>query len=143
MTKQAAGHHRHATATSAPPARSAPIVIGIAILCAVTVRGEETAPDSIAGEALALCHEADQVTGAERAAVLSRGLDRAEEAVYANPQDAAANFAVFCNLGKQLDMKRRSGIGLLSMHRDLRRAQREIDIALSLAPDSPAAFDSR
>ena len=143
MTKQAAGHHRHASETSAPPTRPALVVIGIVILCAVAVRAAEMAHDSVAGEALALCHEADQVAGSERAAVLTRGLDRAEEAVRANPQDATAHFAVFCNLGKQLDMKRRSGLGLLSMHRDLQRAQREIDIALSLAPDSPATLAAK
>jgi hypothetical protein len=41
--------------------------------------------------------------------VLERGLDRAEEAVRADPQDAVAHFAVFCNLGKRLEMKRRGG----------------------------------
>ena len=47
-------------------------MIGIEILigihCAPTVRAAETAPASVAGEALALCHEADPVTGTERAA---------------------------------------------------------------------------
>ena len=57
-------------------------------------------------DAVALCHEADQVPVAERSAVLARGLARAEEAVSADPQDAVAHFAVFCNLGKRLDMER-------------------------------------
>jgi hypothetical protein len=58
--------------------------IGPAV-CAPTVRAAETAPASVAGETLALCHEADPVTGTERTAVLPRGLDRVAEAVSANP----------------------------------------------------------
>src|SRR4029077_12010215 len=52
---------------------------------------------------------ADQVLVAERPAGLARGLDRAEQAVRADPRDAVAHFAVFCNLGKRLEMKRRGG----------------------------------
>ena len=80
------------------------------ILCAAVARGGQPEPAGPAtSEALALCHEADQVSVAERLAVLARGLDRAEQAVRADPRDAVAHFAVFCNLGKRLEMQRRGG----------------------------------
>jgi hypothetical protein len=58
--------------------------------------------------------------------VLTRGLDLAEEAVRADSQDAVAHFAVFCNLGKHLEMKRRSE-GCSPTLADLARVQKEID----------------
>ena len=77
------------------------------VLWAAAARGGEPEPVGPAtSDAVTLCHEADQVSGAERSAVLARGLSRAEEAVRANPRDAVAHFAVFCNLGKRLDMRR-------------------------------------
>ena len=93
-------------------------------------------------DAVALCHEADQVPVAERSAVLARGLARAEEAVRVNPRDAVAHFAVFCNLGKRLDMERHGG-GLFATLDDLRRVQSEIDVTLTLAPDYPAALAAK
>ena len=93
-------------------------------------------------DAVALCHEADQVPVAERSAVLARGLARAEEAVRVNPRDAVAHFAVFCNLGKRLDMERHGG-GLFATLGDLRRVRSEIDITLALAPDYPAALAAK
>jgi tetratricopeptide (TPR) repeat protein len=113
------------------------------VLWAAVARGDQPEPRGPATrEALALCHEADQVSVAERLAVLARGLDRAEEAVRADPQDAVAHFAVFCNLGKRLEMKRRDG-GLFSTLGELRRVQKEIDTTLALAPDYPAALAAK
>ena len=60
----------------------------------------------------------------------------------ANPQDAVAHFAVFCNLGKRLELERH-GAGLFATLGDLRRVQREIDITLALAPDYPAALAAK
>jgi tetratricopeptide (TPR) repeat protein len=113
------------------------------VLCAAVARGGQPEPVGPAtSEALALCHEADQVPAAERLAVLARGLDRAEEAVRTDPKDAVAHFAVFCNLGKRLEMKRHEG-GLFATLGELRRVQKEIDIALALAPDYPAALAAK
>jgi tetratricopeptide (TPR) repeat protein len=113
------------------------------VLCAGVARGGQPEPHGPAtSEALALCHEADQVPVAERLAVLERGLARAEEAVRADPQDPVAHFAVFCNLGKRLEMKRR-GAGLFSTLGELGRVRKEIDIALALAPDYPAALAAK
>jgi hypothetical protein len=112
------------------------------VLCAGLARGSQPEPVGPASEALALCHEADRVPIAERAAVLTRGLDRAEEAVRAYPRDASAHFAVFCNLGKRLEMKRQGG-GLVSTLGDLGRVEKEIDTTLALAPDYPPALAAK
>jgi tetratricopeptide (TPR) repeat protein len=111
-------------------------------LCAALAHGGQPQPAGTAAEALALCEQADQLSSAERWAVLARGLARAEEAVRADPQDAVAHFAVFCNLGKRLELERH-GAGLFATLGDLRRVQREIDIALALAPDYAAALAAK
>jgi tetratricopeptide (TPR) repeat protein len=111
-------------------------------LCAAVAHGGQPQLAGTAAEALALCEQADQLSSAERWAVLARGLARAEEAVRVNPQDAVAHFAVFCNLGRRLEMKRR-GEGLFATLGELGRAQKEIDTALVLAPDYPAALAAK
>ena len=95
----------------------------------------------MAREAIAICQEADLLPASDRAATLASGLARAEEAVQADPQDAAAHFAIFCNLGKGL--KNSSGWRLFSVIGDLRRARKEIDVALTLAPNYPAALAAK
>jgi tetratricopeptide (TPR) repeat protein len=120
-------------------------VAAAVVLWAAVARGAQPEPAGPAtSEALTLCHEADQVSVAEGMAVLARGLDRAEEAVRVYHQDAVAHFAVFCNLGKhlRLQMKER-GAGLFSTLGALRRVQKEIDIALALAPDYAAALAAK
>ena len=113
------------------------------VLWAGVARAGQPVPGGPAtSEALALCQQADQVSVAERSAVLARGLARGEEAERANPQDAVAHFAVFCNLGKRLELERH-GAGVFAMLGDLRRLQREIDIALTLAPDYPVALAAK
>ena len=113
------------------------------VLCAAVARAGQPEPVGPAtSEAVALCNEADQVSVAERSAVLARGLARAEEAVRADPRDAVAHFAVFCNLGKRLEMERQ-GRRLFATLGDLHRVQREIDITLALAPDYPAALAAK
>jgi tetratricopeptide (TPR) repeat protein len=111
-------------------------------LWAAVAHGGQPQPAGTAAEALALCEQADQLSSAERWAVLARALARAEEAVRVNPQDAVAHFAVFCNLGKRLELERH-GAGLFAMLGALHRVQREIDIALALAPDYPAALAAK
>jgi hypothetical protein len=111
-------------------------------LCATVAHGGQPQPAGTAAEALALCEQADQLSSVERLAVLARGLARAEEAVRATPRDAVAHFAVFCNLGKRLELER-YGTGLLPMLGALHRVQREIDLALALVPDYPAALAAK
>ncbi|TMA82520.1 MAG: tetratricopeptide repeat protein [Deltaproteobacteria bacterium] len=113
------------------------------ILWAAAARGDQLEPvSSAASEALALCNDADQAPVSARSALLAHGLERAEEAVSADPQDAVAHFAVFCNLGKRLQMKR-DALGLFATLGELGRAQKEIDIALALAPDYSAALAAK
>jgi len=80
--------------------------------------------------ALTLCQQADLLAGSERQSDLMRGLQLAEEAVAADPCDARAHLAVFCNLGKQVqsDPLGLRQIGLIN------RLKREIDTAFALAP---------
>jgi hypothetical protein len=118
-------------------------VVAALALCAAAAEGGQPQPASTAArEALELCNQADEIPVAERLAVLARGLDRAEEAVRADSKDAVAHFAVFCNLGKRLEVKRQSG-GLFSTLGDLGRLQQEIDIALELSPDYAAALAAK
>jgi hypothetical protein len=113
------------------------------ILWAAAALGDQPEPvSSAAREALQLCDDADQAPVAARAALLEHGLERAEEAVRADPRDAIAHFAVFCNLGKRLQMKQRT-LGLFATLGELGRAQKEIDIALALAPDYSAALAAK
>jgi hypothetical protein len=84
-------------------------------------------------EALTICGQADQLAGEERTRLLDRGLALAEDAVAADRSDAKAHFAVFCNLGKKIQgadpgLRQALGVG---------RLRREIDSALTLAPDDP------
>ena len=95
-----------------------------------------------ATEALRWCAAADAAPLADRASMLSRGLQRAEEAAHTHPEDATAHFAVFCNLGK-LTRLRRDSSGWLTLLADVARAQRELDRALSLAPDYPDAVAAK
>ena len=89
-----------------------------------------------------MCDAADAASPADRLVILTRGLERAEEAVRANSQDAAAHFAVFCNLAKRADM-RRGTLGFVGILKDVARVRREIDYALTLAPDYPAALAAK
>lgn len=95
-----------------------------------------------ASEALELCEAADAAPPPARVAILSKGLERAEEAVRANSQEAAAHFAVFCNLGKRADLQRQS-LGIVRVLSDVARAKREIDDTLTLAPDYAAALAAK
>lgn len=98
-------------------------------------------PSSAGPQALAaieICQQSDGMPPPERAALLAAGLALAEQAAATNPQDAAAHFAIFCNLGKSLMY--RSTWKLFGALSDLRRAKNEIDLALTLAPDYAPAL---
>ena len=123
--------------------RASQSVAAALVLCAAVAHGgQPESRDPATSEALALCQDADHVSDGDRPAVLARGLERAEEAVRTNPRDAAAHFAVFCNLGKRLAMKRRGG-GMFGLLGELGRVRREIDMTLALAPDYPAALAAK
>jgi hypothetical protein len=89
-----------------------------------------------AGEALLLCEQAEQVPIGQRATVFERGLALAEEAVAADRDNARAHFAVFCHLGKRMQLE---GITMRTV-RGLGRLRREIDTTLALDPSYPDAL---
>jgi len=89
-----------------------------------------------ATESLALCDSVDRVPPAERAPLLAYGLALAEQAVALDGRNARAHFAVFCHLGKQMQLE---GVRLEHL-RTIGRLRREIDTTLQLAPDYPDAL---
>lgn len=113
-------------------------VVALLLWTAAASGRELESASPAAREALTICEDADRVPPAERAALLALGLERADAAVQADPRDAAAHLAVFCNLGKRL--RTRGGWGLLTAFGDLRRARKAVDAALALAPDYPGAL---
>lgn len=92
-----------------------------------------------AATALALCCEADQLSGAERQRILMRGLELAQDAAAADPSDAQAHFAVFCNLGKQVQSR---ALGLRDLGA-IGHLRHELDTALALAPDDGGALTAK
>src|SRR5262249_8356765 len=83
--------------------------------------------------ALALCREADDLSGDQKERILTRGLELAGRAAAAEPNDAKAHFAVFCNLGKQVQ-SHAVGPGDVKI---VGRLKRELDTSLALAPGDP------
>ena len=81
--------------------------------------------------AFALCQVADEQTVDARVGTLTRGLELAEAAVDADPRDALAQFALFCNAARRVQA---SGVGLGSSFAIV-RAMHALDAAVDLAPD--------
>src|SRR5262245_256643 len=91
---------------------------------------------SLAARALALCESVDRIPPADPHATLAQldvGVRTSEAAIAADASDARAHLALFCNLGKQLDL---AGLSWRVFGR-LRRAQAAIDRAHELAPRDP------
>ncbi len=57
-----------------------------------------------ATEALLLCEQAERLPAEQKAAAFEQGLALAEEAVGADSDNARAHFAVFCHLGKRMQL---------------------------------------
>jgi cytochrome c-type biogenesis protein CcmH/NrfG len=106
------------------------LMIAAAMTMVSSVRAQE--PAALAASALAVCAQADRLTGEVRWKRLSEGLALAENAVKDDPYSAQAHFAVFCNLGKQ---SREMSV----FHQALvvSRLRAELDAAMALAPDEP------
>src|SRR5262245_20427879 len=111
------------------------------VLCVTVVSSHaaEPAGSPAAREAFALCHGVEQLPSDERMPTLERSLVRAEAAVAADSDDPLAHFAVFCALGKSLQLR---GVGFGTL-RDLRRAKAELETALALAPYFPDALAAK
>ncbi len=81
-------------------------------------------------EAVGLCFDASRASEAERVPMLERGLATAERALAADPNDAKAHFAVFCNLGRKLEEDGASLAGVASVQ----RLRESVDRAIALEP---------
>jgi hypothetical protein len=92
-----------------------------------------------ATQALALCLDAEDASPADKPALLAHGLELAEAAILRDDRDATAHLAVFCNLGKRLQME---GVSFRSLA-GVRRLRREIDLTIELAPDYADALAAK
>lgn len=81
-------------------------------------------------EAIELCTSVEILPEAERAAVIARGVKLAEAAVDACEDDARAQFALFCNLGRQVELE---GVSLEALA-TVERMEAAVDRALELEP---------
>ena len=110
--------------------RGVPAALAIAVLASVAAAADPPGSPR-ADESLALCNRAPKAPADEKPRLLARGLALAEEAVAASDRDAKAHFAVFCNLGKQMELRGLSIGNIVAV----RRLRREVDRTLELAPD--------
>jgi hypothetical protein len=116
----------------APP-RSLLLAVALALATAPPALHALPAGSPQAHESFALCQRAGRSEGPERVEMLTRGLELARGAIEANTQDALAQFALFCNLGRHLQT---SGLRVATPF-EVFRARRALDDALALAPDDP------
>lgn len=113
--------------------------IAILALAGVAMAGS-TIPGSTQGqEALDICMAAERAAADEKEAILARGLALAEAAVETDDTDAKAHLAVFCNLGRQMQLHTLSLGSLVSV----RRLRKEVDRALALAPNSAEVLTAK
>ena len=108
------------------------LLAGVLVAVATSAEARSLSGPAESDQALVLCMRAEGATGTEKLALLDRGLALAEQEIAADDTDATAHFAVFCNLGRQIQL-RPLGLGSL---RAVRRLRREVDRALELAPDA-------
>src|SRR5574337_157666 len=96
----------------------------------------EPAGSAAAKQSLVLCDQVDDLPADDKGAALRRGIQLAEDAVAADNQDAKAHFALFCHLGRQMQV---DGVSFSSWS-TYRRLRRELDATLALAPNDPDAL---
>ena len=111
-------------------------VIAIAIGWLVPPAGANQLSSAKAAEAMVVCESADRMPAADKAKKIKRleeGIVIAEAAVAADDEDARAHLALFCNVGRKLDL---AGLSW-RVFGEVRRMQAEIDRAQELAPDDP------
>jgi hypothetical protein len=106
------------------------LMMAAAMTAVSSVSAQE--PAALAASALAVCAQADRLTGEARWTRLSEGLALAEDAVKEDSYSAQAHFAVFCNLGKQS-----RETSLFHQALVIPRLRAELDAAMALAPDDP------
>src|SRR5690242_18324857 len=112
------------------------VVMACVIGGLVAPAGADDRSRPLAVAALAICQHVDVIPQEVRAsgmAQLDEGVVMSETAVAADERDARAHLALFCNLGKQIEL---SGLSWRVFAR-VRRARAEIDRAQELAPTDP------
>jgi Flp pilus assembly protein TadD len=114
-------------------------LLAVLLAGASTAVGQTVPGGAPAEEALDLCVAAERASGEERSALVERGLALAEAAVAADDNDARAHLALFCTLGRQVELH---PLGLRSLA-SVRRVRREADRALDLAPRSVEALTGK
>jgi len=85
---------------------------------------------TLAREAIRMCFDASKASETERVSMLERGLATAERALVADPDDAKAHFAVFCNLGRKLEEDGATLAGVANVQ----RLRESVDRAVTLEP---------
>src|SRR5262245_8163022 len=117
---------------------AATLIVGT-IVAARPSGGQIGAPGADASTtALSICQKADQSEGEERTRLLAHGLTLAEKAVAADESDGKAHFAVFCNLGKQMQEA-----SVFRQTLVVHRLKRELELAIALEPDDPQMLIAR
>ena len=111
----------------------------VAVLLGVGPASAVPTGSSAAAESLAVCNQADSLSGAARTQALDRGMALAETALAASDRDALAHFAAVCNLGRQMEA---AGIGFSQLIK-LHRLRHEIDATLDLVPDDADALATK
>jgi hypothetical protein len=112
------------------------VVVFVVMLAVAGARSDVCAEAPSATLALKVCQQADDLPEDDKLgqlAILDRGVKLAEASVAAHPDDARAQLALSCNLGKELGL---AGISWRSLQR-LNRLKAVIDTAYQLAPDDP------
>ena len=108
------------------------IALGLVLACASAARADD-ASVRLTREAFEVCRSTVTTDPVRRMEELERGMALASAAVDADPRDARAHLALFCNQGKQLEL---AGLSWRSLAR-LSRAKATLEQALALAPDDP------
>lgn len=113
------------------PARTAIVILLVGVMAGRAGAATDPPGSPAAEQALALCKAAPVAPPQEQAGLLARGLTLAEQAMAADERDAKAHFALFCNLGRQMQTRGASlaNLGLIA------RLRSAIDRALALVPD--------
>ena len=108
-------------------------------LAPTTAARAEPAGSVAAKQSLVLCDQVGELPADDKIVALTRGLQLAEDALAADDQDAKAHFALFCNLGRQMQV---TGVSFSSWS-TYRRLRRELDATLALVPNDPDALAAK
>jgi len=115
------------------------LMVGLVVAIATTAASAETATD-LGATAMRECEQGQIATTREqRVAHFERGQALAEQAVALDEKNAAAHFAVFCNLGEMLRVDGEKITSLLGF----RKMMQELDRTLELDPDNLDALSSK